>query len=233
MFDNCAGNVYTIWRMIMIRMGENELRKKNISDAVIRRLPRYYRQLAEMRRNGITRTSSRSLGKEMGITASQIRQDFSCFGEFGQQGYGYHVEELHAEIGRILGVDQEHRLIIIGARRLGHALMQNFPFNKTGFTVGAAFDISPAVIGSTVNGVPVYDMGDLEPFLERYPADVVVLTIPQDAAREIAERLIALGVRGFWNFTNLELSSSNPDVKFENIHFSDSLLTLSYRIANR
>lgn len=209
------------------------MRKKNISDAVIRRLPRYYRQLAELRKRGVTRISSRSLGKEMGITASQIRQDFSCFGEFGQQGYGYHVEELHMEIGHILGVDQEHRLVIIGAGHLGHALMQNFPFAKTGFTVGAAFDISPAVIGSTVNGVPVYAMEELEAFLRENPVDVVVLTVPQDAAREIAERLIALGVPGFWNFTNLELSSDNPDVKFENVHFSDSLLTLSYRIANR
>ena len=214
-------------------MGENDLRKKNISDAVIRRLPRYYRKLTDLYESGVVRISSRSLGGEMGITASQIRQDFSCFGEFGQQGYGYHVEELRAEIGHILGMDQEHRLIIIGAGHLGHALLQNFPFADTGFTVNAAFDISPAVIGSSVNGVPIYAMNDLEAFLRNNPVDVVALTVPQSAARGIAERLIALGVSGFWNFTNLELESNNPNVKFENIHFSDSLLTLSYRIANR
>ena len=209
------------------------MRKKNISDAVIRRLPRYYRKLTDLYERGVVRISSRSLGGEMGITASQIRQDFSCFGEFGQQGYGYHVEELRAEIGHILGMDQEHRLIIIGAGHLGHALLQNFPFADTGFTVKAAFDISPAVIGSSVNGVPIYAMNDLEAFLRNNPVDVVALTVPQSAARGIAERLIALGVSGFWNFTNLELESNNPNVKFENIHFSDSLLTLSYRIANR
>ena len=215
-------------------MGEiAALRKENISDAVIRRLPRYYRQLSDLRARGIVRISSRSLGREMGITASQIRQDFSCFGEFGQQGYGYHVEELYTEIGHILGVDQRHRLIIIGAGHLGHALLQNFPFSKTGFTVDAAFDVSPLVIGSVVNGVPVYDMEKLEEFLRRSPVDVVVLTVPRNVVEEIAERLIHLGVRGFWNFTNLELTSSHPDVKFENIHFADSLLTLSYRIAHR
>ena len=209
------------------------MRKKNISDAVIRRLPRYYRKLTDLYESGVVRISSRSLGGEMGITASQIRQDFSCFGEFGQQGYGYHVEELRAEIGHILGMDQEHRLIIIGAGHLGHALLQNFPFADTGFTVNAAFDISPTVIGSSVNGVPIYAMDELEAFLQDNPVDVVALTVPQSAARGIAERLIALGVSGFWNFTNLELGSNNPNVKFENIHFSDSLLTLSYRIANQ
>ena len=219
--------------MITIGWERTLLRKKNISDAVIRRLPRYYRQLTDLSERGIARISSRSLGAEMGITASQIRQDFSCFGEFGQQGYGYHVEELRTEIGHILGVDQKHRLIIIGAGHLGHALLQNFPFSKTGFSVDAAFDISPLVVGSIVNGVPVYDMNELEAFLARNPVDVVALTIPQNVAREIAERLIALGVSGFWNFTNLELGSDNPDVKFENIHFADSLMTLSYRIANR
>ena len=208
------------------------MRKENISDTVIRRLPRYYRQLSELYARGVTRISSRSLGAEMGITASQIRQDFSCFGEFGQQGYGYHVEQLREEIGRILGVDQDHHLILIGVGHLGHALLQNFPFARTGFTVDAAFDVSPAVIGATVNGVAIRPMAELEAYLQAHPVDVVVLTIPQTVARETAARLIALGVRGFWNFTNVELGSENPDVKFENIHFADSLLTLSYRIAN-
>ena len=214
-------------------MGGTVLKKENISDAVIRRLPRYYRQLTALCARGIVRISSHSLGNEMGITASQIRQDFSCFGEFGQQGYGYNVEELRSEIGHILGVDQDHHLIMVGVGHLGHALLQNFPFPQTGFTVNAAFDVSEAVIGTTVNGIPVYSTQDLDTYLQQNRVDVVVLTIPQSVAQDTADRLVALGVRGFWNFTNMELSSSDPDVKFENIHFADSLLTLSYRIANR
>lgn len=209
------------------------MKKENISDAVIRRLPRYYRQLTDLCNRGVVRISSHSLGQEMNITASQIRQDFSCFGEFGQQGYGYNVEELRAEIGHILGVDNNHHLVMIGVGNLGHALLQNFPFSHTGFTVDAAFDVSPTVIGTSVNGVPIYSMNDLDSFIREHSVDVVVLTIPQSVAQDTANRLIDLGVRGFWNFTNVELSSPSPDVRFENIHFADSLLTLSYRIANR
>ena len=209
------------------------LKKENISDAVIRRLPRYYRQLTELCARGVVRISSHSLGQEMNITASQIRQDFSCFGEFGQQGYGYNVEELRSEIGHILGVDNDHHLVMIGVGNLGHALLQNFPFSQTGFTVDAAFDVSPAVIGSNVNGVPIYSMDDLDSYIREHNVDVVALTIPQSVAQDTADRLMELGIKGFWNFTNIELASTQPDVKFENIHFADSLLTLSYRIANR
>ena len=214
-------------------MGVTVLKKENISDAVIRRLPRYYRQLTDLCARGVVRISSHSLGQEMTITASQIRQDFSCFGEFGQQGYGYNVEELRAEIGPILGVDNDHHLIMIGVGNLGHALLQNFRFSQTGFSVDAAFDVSPTVVGTTVNGVPIYAMADLDSYIREHSVDVVVLTVPQSVAQETADRIIRLGVRGFWNFTNVELVSSDPDVKFENIHFADSLLTLSYRIANR
>ena len=209
------------------------LKKENISDAVIRRLPRYYRQLTDLCGRGIVRISSHSLGQEMNITASQIRQDFSCFGEFGQQGYGYNVEELRSEIGHILGVDNDHHLIRIGVGNLGRALLHNFHFSQAGFTVDAAFDISPAVVGTSVNGIPVYSMQELDSFVQQNHIDVVVLTIPQSVAQDTATHLIELGVRGFWNFTNVELSSPTDDVKFENIHFADSLLTLSYRIANR
>jgi len=209
------------------------LKKENISDAVIRRLPRYYRQLTDLCNRGIVRISSHSLGQEMNITASQIRQDFSCFGEFGQQGYGYNVEELRSEIGHILGVDNDHHLIMIGVGNLGHALLQNFPFSQTGFTVDAAFDVSPSVIGTEIHGVPIYSMDDLEEFLFGHQVDVVALTVPQSVAQDTANHLIHLGIQGFWNFTNIELVSSKPDVKFENIHFADSLLTLSYRISNR
>ena len=209
------------------------MKKENISDAVIRRLPRYYRHLNELCSRGVVRISSHSLGQEMNITASQIRQDFSCFGEFGQQGYGYNVEELKAEIGHILGVDNDHHLIMIGVGNLGHALLQNFPFSQCGFTVDAAFDVSPAVIGTAVNGVPICSMSELDTFIQGHSVDVVVLTIPQTVAQDTADHLISLGVKGFWNFTNIELSSQVPDVQFENIHFADSLLPLSYRIANR
>ena len=196
-------------------------------------MPRYYRQLTELCARGVVRISSHSLGQEMNITASQIRQDFSCFGEFGQQGYGYNVEELRSEIGHILGVDNDHHLVMIGVGNLGHALLQNFPFSQTGFTVDAAFDVSPAVIGSNVNGVPIYSMDDLDIYIREHNVDVVALTIPQSVAQDTADRLMELGIKGFWNFTNIELATTQPDVKFENIHFADSLLTLSYRIANR
>ena len=169
----------------------------------------------------------------MNITASQIRQDFSCFGEFGQQGYGYNVEELRAEIGHILGVDNDHHLIMIGVGNLGRALLNNFPFESSGFTVDASFDVDADIINTAINGVPVYSVNDLEQYIKRHTIDVVVLTVPQSVAQDMAARLISLGIKGFWNFTNVELSSSEPDVKFENIHFADSLLTLSYRIANR
>ena len=209
------------------------MKRGKVSNNVIRRLPRYLRKLDELEKSGVSRISSGELGQQLGLTPSQIRQDFSCFGEFGQQGYGYNVEELRAEIGHILGVDNDHHLIMIGVGNLGRALLRNFPFSQTGFSVDAAFDVSTAVVGSSVNGVPVYAMEELESYIEKHSVDVVVLTIPQSVAQDTANRLIELGVHGFWNFTNVELSSSNPDVKFENIHFADSLLTLSYRIANR
>ena len=208
------------------------MKKENISDAVIRRLPRYYRQLTELCNRGIVRISSHSLGQEMNITASQIRQDFSCFGEFGQQGYGYNVEELRAEIGHILGVDNDHHMIIVGVGNLGHALLKNFPFAQNGFTMGAAFDVDPAIIGTRVNGVPVLALDEVDAYVREHDIDVVALTVPQSVAQATAARLIELGIRGFWNFTNMELVSNRPEVKFENIHFADSLLTLSYRISN-
>ena len=209
------------------------MKKENISDAVFCLQNRNYRQLTDLCSRGIIRTSSHSLGQEMNITASQIRQDFSCFGEFGQQGYGYNVEELRAEIGHILGVDNDHHLIMIGVGNLGRALLNNFPFESSGFTVDASFDVDADIINTAINGVPVYSVNDLEQYIKRHTIDVVVLTVPQSVAQDMAARLISLGIKGFWNFTNVELSSSEPDVKFENIHFADSLLTLSYRIANR
>ena len=206
------------------------MKKQNVSDAVIRRLPRYYRYLDDLHLKGSVRISSSVLGEKMGITASQIRQDLSCF---GQQGYGYNVDELRGEIGRILGVDQSHRIIVVGVGNLGRALIQNFRFNDTGFLLEAAFDVSPALVGTDIAGVPVLDTTELERFVPEHKPDVAVLTVPRAAAQQMADRLIGLGVRGFWNFTNKEVTSDRPDVQVESVHFADSLLTLSYRITKR
>ena len=175
----------------------------------------------------LTDQRSLLLGSKMDITASQIRQDLSCFGEFGQQGYGYNIMELRAEIGHILGVDDKRRLIVVGAGHLGHALLQNFDFDQGGFLFDTAFDVSPAVIGTTVNGVTIRGMDELDAYCTANHPSVAVLTVPKCVAQEVADRLIALGVQGIWNFTNVELSGN---VFFENVHFADSLLTLSYRI---
>ena len=208
------------------------MKKQRISDAVIRRLPRYYRYLDELHSRGIVRISSNTLGKRMGITASQIRQDLSCFGEFGQQGYGYNIMELRAEIGHILGVDEQRRLIIVGAGHLGHALLQNFDFVQGGFRLDTAFDISASLIGSEVNGVTIRSMDELADYCSALHPAVAVLTVPKNAAQEIAVHLVELGVRGLWNFTNVELNVGE-DVFVENVHFADSLLTLSYRISKQ
>lgn len=208
------------------------MKNKRISDAVIRRLPRYYRYLDELHGRGVERISSQLLGRHMGVTASQIRQDLSCFGEFGQQGYGYNIVELRAEIGRILGVDQPRRLIVVGAGHLGHALLQNFDFAQGGFHMDTAFDVSGALIGTTINGVTVRAMDELEAYCRANQPAVAVLTVPRSVAQEVAEQVVALGVRGIWNFTNEELSVP-PEVFLENVHFADSLLTLSYRISKQ
>ena len=207
------------------------MKRQKISDAVIRRLPRYYRYLDDLYNKGVVRISSNSLGARMSITASQIRQDLSCFGEFGQQGYGYNVAELRAEIGHILGIDSGHRIIVIGAGNLGHALLQNFNFKKVGFHIDSAFDASPDLIGTEIHGVTIRSVDELDAYVEQYHHAVAVLTVPQRVAQSMADRLIALGIRGFWNFTNVELSTQEPGVFFENVHFVDTLLTLSYRIS--
>ena len=207
------------------------MRKERISDAVIHRLPRYYRHLNDLHSKGVIRISSGSLGTKMGITASQIRQDLSCFGEFGQQGYGYNVSELRAEIGHILGIDHGHRLIVVGAGHLGHALLQNFDFQAVGFQVDSAFDVSSDLIGTTIRGVTIRSMDELADYVAACHPEVAVLTVPQPVAQLLAARLIELGIRGFWNFTNVELSTDVPGVFFEDVHFVDTLLTLSYRIS--
>ena len=195
-------------------------RNTKVSTAVIRRLPRYYRHLLELQGKGVIRISSSALGKSMGLTASQIRQDLFCFGEFGQQGYGYKVDLLREEIGEILGISQGHTVVVLGAGNLGRALMENFKFARM-------------VVGTTIGGVNVYHVDQLEEYLSAHKVSVGLLTLPQRAAQGVADRLVAGGVRGIWNFTNREISVSRPDVAVENVHFSDSLLTLSYLITQR
>lgn len=208
------------------------MKRQNVSDAVIKRLPRYYRYLDDLHLKGIVRISSSTLGEKMGITASQIRQDLSCFGEFGQQGYGYNVEELRAEIGRILGVNNQHSIIVVGAGNLGRALMENFPFKYNGFRLVAAFDVDPDLVGTQISGTPVYHIDSLAHYLKTEPVSVCVLTVPAGVAEQTARLAAGCGVTGIWNFTNVELPQSDmPGVQIEDVHFADSLLTLSYMIS--
>ena len=207
------------------------MKKEKVSSAVIRRLPRYYRQLTELSLSGVIRISSKSLGESMNLTASQIRQDLSCFGGFGQQGYGYNVDSLRHEIAEILGMHKGHTAIILGVGNLGRALMENFHFKHNGVRLTAAFDISPEIIGCKISGVKVYPLDKLDSYLEDHPASIGILTVPKSTAAELSERLISRGVKGIWNFTNTELNINHPGVIVENVHFSDSLLTLSYLIS--
>lgn len=208
------------------------MKKGKVSNAVIRRLPRYYRTLDALYREGAVRISSSALGKSMGITASQIRQDLSCFGEFGQQGYGYNIADLRREISDILGMHNNYEAVLLGAGNLGRALMRNFQFAKNGFTLTAAFDLNPAVVGAEINGLPVYSIASLEDYLTAHTISVGILTVPRSAAQEMAEKLVAGGVRGIWNFTNAELLvPPESGVIVESVHFADSLLALSFLIS--
>ncbi len=207
------------------------MKKEKVSSAVIRRLPRYYRHLTDLSREGVVRISSSALGKSMNLTASQIRQDLSCFGEFGQQGYGYNVESLRNEVADILGMTQGHTAVILGAGNLGRALMENFHFDRSGVRLTAAFDVSPNLIGQEIAGVPVYSVEVLDDYLKDNITSVGVLTVPGSVAVSMSERLVSGGVKGIWNFTNSELHVEASGVVVENVHFADSLLTLSYLIS--
>ena len=208
-------------------------RNSKVSTAVIRRLPRYYRQLSELQDAGVVRISSSVLGKSMGLTASQIRQDLFCFGGFGQQGYGYKVDSLKEEIGEILGISRGHTIVVAGAGNLGRAIIENFRFSSNGFKLLAAFDVSPQVVGTRIAGIPVYHADTLEQFMKDHLVDVGMLTVPISAAQEMGDRLAAAGVKGIWNFTNYEITIVQENVVVESVHFSDSLLALSYMISQR
>ena len=207
--------------------------EKVISQAVIGRLPRYYRYLGDLRDSGVERISSQDLSRLMKVTASQIRQDFNNFGGFGQQGYGYNVPALRAQIASILGMDRGFTAILVGVGNIGHALMDNFCFAEWGFNLAAAFDIKPEIIGTTFNDVPIHAMDELEDYLAANHVDVAVLTVPKEAAIAVTKRLTDNGIDAIWNFTNLELTEPNSSTIVENIHFSDSLLSLSYFVSER
>ena len=209
------------------------MKRLKVSNNVIRRLPRYLRKLDELAANGVTRISSFELGQQLGLTPSQIRQDFSCFGEFGQQGYGYNVADLRSHIATILGSDRGFNAILIGVGNLGRALIENFSFADCGFTLSAAFDVNPALIGTNFGDIPVHSMDDLEKYLGENTVDVAVLTVPKQVAVSVAEHIEGLGIEAIWNFTNVELTEPNTNTLIENMHFSDSLLSLSYFVAER
>ncbi len=202
---------------------------KEISKAVITRLPRYYRYLGELLEEGVERISSNELSDRMQVTASQIRQDLNHFGGFGQQGYGYNVRHLYTEIGKILGVDRKHNLIIIGAGNLGQAIANYANFEKRGFIIKGMFDVNPRLIGMVVRGIKIRGVDDLEKFIKENDVQMAALTIPKAKAPEIAERLVNAGIKAIWNFAHVDLEVPD-DVVVENVHLSESLMRLSYRV---
>lgn len=206
--------------------------QKKVSIAVVRRLPRYYRYLSDLLRMDITRISSKELSLRMGTTASQIRQDLNCFGGFGQQGYGYNVEYLYNEIAKILGVSQQFKFIIIGAGNMGRALANYGNFVKRGFQLAGIFDLNPQIIGTTIKGHTVRDQDELESFLTENKIDIAMLTLPFDQTASVADKVAKLGVKGLWNFSPMDLKLDH-DVIVENVHLSDSLMVLGYKINQR
>lgn len=202
---------------------------KEISQAVISRLPRYYRYLGELKDSGVERISSQDLSKLMKVTASQIRQDFNNFGGFGQQGYGYNVEYLYNEIAKILGLHTTHNLVIVGAGNLGQALANYMNFERRGFIVKGVFDINTALQGKDVRGIPIQPIENLEAFIKENQIDIAVLTIPKDGAVKTADILVKYNIKAIWNFAHVDLNVPE-NIVVENVHLSDSLMKLSYNI---
>ncbi len=203
--------------------------EKKISSAVINRLPRYYRYLGDLLDNDITRISSKELSQKMNITASQIRQDLNNFGGFGQQGYGYNVEYLHSEIKKILGLDRVYNLIVVGGGNIGQALVNYTNFEKRGFVIKAVFDINPRLVGMTIRGIEVYDVETMEDFVKKNKIDAAILSLPKSQSSKIASDLAGWGIKAFWNFSNVDLKVPS-DVVVENVHLTDSLMTLIYKL---
>ena len=203
--------------------------KSRVSDAVVRRLPMYYRHLRDLEKAGVVRISSQELGERMNLTASQIRQDINCFGGFGQQGYGYHVSNLKERIAEILGLRHDYHVIIVGAGNIGRAVANYSGFDKEGFHIQAMFDVSPALVGIDVHGVLVQPMEKLDIWLQAHQVDIAVLAVPRAHAQDMADRLVAGGVRAIWNFAPVDLTLPEG-VAINNVHLSDSLHILSYRM---
>lgn len=206
------------------------MEEREISQAVIRRLPRYYRYLGELLEHGVERISSNDLSRRMKVTASQIRQDLNNFGGFGQQGYGYNVKYLYAEIGKILGLEEDHNIIIIGAGNLGQALANYASFEKRGFILKGIFDVNPRLQGISIRGVPVRMMDELSAFVKENDVAIAALTIPKDKAVDVASMLVENGVRAIWNFAHTDLNLPEHII-VENVHLSESLMQLSYKIS--
>ncbi|MCL2813083.1 MAG: redox-sensing transcriptional repressor Rex [Oscillospiraceae bacterium] len=206
--------------------------QKQISPAVKNRLPRYYRYLSELLKNERYKISSGELSKLMAVTASQIRQDLNCFGGFGQQGYGYNIEQLHEEIGRILGVKRGFSAVIAGTGSLGATLAKSGIFSKRGICLLALFDNDPEVIGKKIAGFTVADIRYAAAYCREHKIDIAALTLPKEEAKPVADMFAAAGVRGFWNFSNMELKIDSPGVKVENIHMGDSLMMLCLQLNN-
>ena len=207
--------------------------KDNVSSAVVKRLPRYFRYLRIIMREGKTRISSAELSRRMNITASQIRQDLNCFGGFGQQGYGYNVSYLYARICELLGVGVGLQAIIIGGGNLGRALAKNEMFEKRGVDVVAIFDNDISLVGTSVNDIPILHIDEFEKYTATHTVDMAVLALPKEYALEMAQRIADTDISGIWNFTSQELDSVNGDLIVENVHLGDSLMTLNYRITNK
>ncbi len=212
---------------------KNASKATSVSPAVIKRLPRYFRYLRVLIRNGRLRISSGELSEMMHVTASQIRQDLNCFGGFGQQGYGYNVNYLYAKICEILGVGAGFSAVVIGAGNLGRALVKSPMFEKRGVDITALFDVSPDIVGQSVDGVPVFDIGELERFCRDQKVDIAVLTLPKEQAAAVADRLFSLHIPGIWNFTGVELRCPEQSTVIENVHIGDSLMTLCYELGRK
>ncbi len=205
-------------------------KRDGISGSVIKRLPRYYRFLSYLIDDGVVRISSKELSRRMGLTASQIRQDLNCFGGFGQQGYGYNVQQLYLEIGQILGLNRHYKAILIGAGNMGRALAAHVDFSGRGFSLIGVFDNKESMAGQMVRGLPVRMMNTLDDFCRLNNPVVAIMTIPAEAATELTPVLISLGITGFWNFTNYDIATNYPETCVQNVHLEDSLMRLCYQV---
>ena len=202
--------------------------KEGVSIQVIRRLPRYYRYLSELEAQGVEKISSTKLASVMSSTASQIRQDLNCFGGFGQQGYGYSVAGLREEIGKILGLDHPHNTILIGAGNLGRAIATHLNFEQLGFKLTAIFEKDERLIGTTLRGITVLPDEAIEQYIKENKIDTAILTMPKEAVEKLIDKLYHCGIRSYWNFSHFDISKKYEDVVVENVHLSDSLMTLCY-----